>query len=252
MTINSLSAIASTPVCGLGTQTFNVVTAGEYTCSFKSFLPYLAAGGLPVTTQPQNNVQIITTVADSSGSLNSTYFTFYTTGNLYGYYVWYNINSAGVDPAPAGLTGIEVSAATNATANTIASDTRTAITAAVSYVTVTGTTDVVIITQTYYGGLTAAADSSGAATGFTFGTSSPAGSYGTPAVSGLDVVINHNGTAVARYGWPTPTQPVMGGSVVILCSVSDTITVVFSSLSTADAGLNAVKSIVNVYQGIGN
>src|ERR1700733_2564833 len=106
MTINSLSAISSTVVGGLGTQTFNIVTAGLYTMSFKSFLPYLAAGGQPVTANPIANIQTITTVADVSGSLNSTYFTVYSAGNLQGFYVWFNINSAGVDPAPAGLTGI--------------------------------------------------------------------------------------------------------------------------------------------------
>lgn len=251
MTINSLQLNTSTPICGLGTQTFNVPTTGLYTVSFKSFLPYLAIGGAPVSAQPQYNAQTVTVTGDTSGSLNNTYWTFYNTGNLQGYYVWYNINSAGTDPAVAGLTGIQVAAATSANSTTIGGNTRTAIAAAVTGVTVTGSTSAVILTQNNYGAVTAAADSSGAATSFTFATSSPIGSYGTPAASGLDVVISHGSTVLARYGWPTPTQPIMGGSVTVQCTAADTLTVVFRSLSTADAALNAVKSIVNVFQGPG-
>lgn len=249
MTINSLQANQSTVVGGLGTQTFNVVTTGSYTCSFKSFIPYLAAGSPAVTANPVPEVQTVTTVADSSGSLNSTFWTFNTAGNLIGYYVWYNINSAGVDPAPAGLTGIQVTGATNVTANNIASATRTAIAAAVSYVTITGTTDAIIITQNSPGSTTAAADGT-AATGFSFSVGT-AGTYGTPAISGLNVVIKHGSTVLGTYGFPTPTQPIMGGYATFSATAGDTISVVLSSLSTADAGLNAVKSIINLFQGVG-
>jgi hypothetical protein len=253
MTINSLQVNNSTVVGGLGTQTFNVVTTGNYTCSFKSFIPYLAAGGQPVTTQPTQNIQTITTVADSSGSLNSTYWTFYSAGALQGFYVWYNINSAGVDPAPAGLTGIQVTGATNVTANNIASATRTAIAAnaaAAAYVTVTGATNNIILTDIQPGTTTAAANGT-ASPGFSYATGT-IGSYGVPAISGLNIVINQNSTVLARYGFPSPTQPIMGGSVVISATAGDVIAVVFSSQSTADAAPNAVKSIVNLYQGIGN
>ncbi len=252
MTINSLSAIASTVVGGLGTQTFNIVTAGLYTMDFKSFLPYLAAGGQPVTAQPVPETQTVTTVADVSGSLNSTYFTLNSAGNLQGFYVWFNINSAGVDPAPAGLTGIEVSAATNASANTLAGDIKTAIlanAAAATYFTASVATDVVTITNIQPGATTAAANGT-ASPGFSYAVTTT-GTYGTPAISGLDVVISQNSTVLARIGFPTPTQPIMGGYVTIQAAVSDVITITFSSLSTADAGLNAVKSIVNLFQGQG-
>lgn len=250
MTINSLQVNNSTVVGGLGTQTFNVVTSGLYTCSFKSFIPYLAAGGAPVTANPVSEVQTITTVADSSGSLNSTWFKFYSAGALQGFYVWYNINSAGVDPAPAGLTGIQVTGATNASANTLASATRTAIAAnaaAASYFSVSGSTNAIILTDIQVGSTTAASDGT-AATGFTFSVGT-AGTYGTPAISGLNVVISQNSTVIARYGFPTPTQPIMGGSAIIQATAGDTITVVLSSQSTADSAPNAVKTIVNLYQG---
>lgn len=249
MTINSLQVNQSTVVGGLGTQTFNVVTAGLYTVSFKSFIPYLAAGGQPPSANPTAAAVDITAAADVAGSLNSTYFTFNTAGDLYPYYVWYNINSAGVDPAVSGRIGIQVAAATGATANTIASATRTAIAAAVSssLVTVSGATSHVIITNVSPGLNTAAANGT-ASPGFSY--SATAGSYGSPAISGLDVVISQNSTVLARYGSPSPTQPLMGGSVVVQAAANDVITVVLSSLSTADAALNAVKSIINLFQGM--
>lgn len=250
MTINSLQSNQSTVVGGLGTQTFNVVTTGLYTLSFKSFLPYLAAGSPAVTANPVPNVQTVTTVADVSGSLNSTFFTVYSAGNLQGFYVWFNINSAGVDPAPAGLTGIAVTGATGVTANNLATAIRAAVkanAAAASYFTITGATSNVIFTNIQPGSTTAAADGT-AAPGFSYATGTT-GTYGTPAISGLDVVISQGSTVLARYGFPTPTQPIMGGSVVIAATAADVLTIVFSSLSTADAGLNAVKSIVNLYQG---
>lgn len=118
------------------------------------------------------NVTSITTVADVAGSLNSKYFTFKTAADAHKYYVWYNINAAGVDPAVANHTGIEVAGATNATASTLGGATRTAISnsAAGGFVTVTGTTSSVVITNQSTGTSTAAADGA-AATGFTITTS---------------------------------------------------------------------------------
>ena len=66
-------------------------------------------------------VSKITYAPDVAGSLNSTYWTFQVltaAGATTDYYVWHNINSAGVDPTPGG-TGIEVAGATSATAATL-------------------------------------------------------------------------------------------------------------------------------------
>jgi len=245
---NALSLIASTPVGGLGTQAITLPTTSLWTMTCQSFLPYFPAGTPAQSTSVANNAQQITAVADSSGSLNSTFFTFYVTGNAYGYYVWYNINSAGVDPAPAGLTGIQVTAATNATANTIAGNTRTAITAAVPYVTISGTTSHVIITQNFYGAVTAAADGT-AATGFTFAASSPAGTFGTPPASGLVIQLYHGTTLLTTSSFPTPTQPMLSASATFSATAGDAASVVLSSLSTADSAPNAIKSIMNIFQG---
>lgn len=246
---NALQVNQSTVVGGLGTQSFTVVTAGLYTLQFKSFIPYLAAGSPAVTTNPSTTSTNVTCAADTAGSKNSTYWTFNSAGDLYGFYVWYNINSAGVDPAPAGLTGIQVAGATGATAATLATATITAINAstAASYVTASaGASGHLIITNIQVGICTDAANGT-ASYGASFVVT--AGSYGVPAISGLGVALKQGSTFLARYGFPTPTQPIMGGSVLIQASAADVISFVASSLSTADTALNAVKSIVNLFQG---
>jgi hypothetical protein len=49
----------------------------------------------------------ITTVADVAGSLNDTYFLLDTPDSA-DYYVWFNVDAGGTDPAVAGRTGVEV------------------------------------------------------------------------------------------------------------------------------------------------
>jgi hypothetical protein len=79
----------------------------------------------------QQETTLVTMVADVAGSLNSTYWTFDTptfgTDAAELIYVWYNVNAAGVDPTPAGRTGIEVALATGASIATVISSTVTAI-----------------------------------------------------------------------------------------------------------------------------
>lgn len=126
MTINSLQVNESTPVVGIATQTFNVVTAGLYTVQVKYWVPYIAAG----------------TSSDST----------VTTGG-----------------------------------------------------------------------------------------------------SSLQVIVALNGSTKLTIGGattnPTPTQPYIGGSVVLSCAASDIITVVPSSAAAVDNAPNAVKGIINIYQG---
>jgi len=125
MTINSLSFIASTPVAGLGTQTFNVPATGLYTVGFKIFVPF-AQG----------------TSGDSTSLV--------------------------------GQSGLQVVVALNA------------------------------VTKLTVGG---------SATN------------------------------------PTPTQPIVGGSIVLQCTASDVLTVVLSSVNAVDAAPNAVKGIINIFAG---
>jgi hypothetical protein len=239
----------STPFGGLGTASATIVTAGLYTLQFKTFLPYLAAG-TAVTSARANNIVDVTCAADSAGSKNSTWWKFYSAGDAYGFYVWYNINSAGVDPAPTGLTGVEVAGATGASAATLATATIAAIAAstAASYVTAAaGASGHLVLTNKQYGSCTAATNGT-ASYGATFSVTQ-AGSDGVPAASGLVAKILQNSTVIATYAFPTPTQPIVGGSAVISASAADTISLVLSSNSVADASLNAVKTVINLFAG---
>ncbi len=237
MTINSLSPIQSTPFTGVGTQTYNVQADGQYTVSANVSIPWQSSDA-PGSTLATKNAQTVSTVADSSGSLNSTYFTFYDAGDVHGWYVWFNINSAGVDPAVAGLTAVPVAGATDVTANTLATAARAAIvTATAGYVVVTGATDEIILTNVGRGACTAAADGEDA-TGFDFDVGT-AGSYGSG--SGLVVKVQLEGDDVLTLSQPTPTQPLLAGQVTFEAEAGDVITVVMSSLATADAKANAVN-----------
>ncbi len=248
MTINSLSPIQSTPFTGLGTQTYNVTTTGLYTFGVKCTIPWMTSDQAYAVANPEVlNVQDVTCAGDTSGSRNSTWWSFYTAGNLHGYYVWYNINSAGVDPAPTGLTGIEVAGATNANATTLGGATRTAIgaSAAAAYVAVTGATSHAILTNKQYGACTAAANGTASA-GISVSTTTT-GSYGY--ASGLTLIAYKNSTALMTLSNPTPTQASLSGSVVVQASAGDTLTLVASSLANVDQLANSVKGVINIFLG---
>src|SRR6056297_1628578 len=113
----------------------------------------------------KQHCRTITTVADDTGDLNDTYFDLNLIGYDFAetsYYLWLNINSAGTDPEISGKTGIEVTAATDATAAVVAAAIKTAVDAAV----VSFSGDVVTITNQVQGAVTAETDSG--STGFTF------------------------------------------------------------------------------------
>jgi hypothetical protein len=110
------------------------------------------------STTDAAEVTEMTFVADVGGSLNSTYFQFDTLKDRY--YVWFNINSAGVDPAIAGRTGIEVAGATGATADTLATAFVTALSLAVQRgeLTASNASGVVTTTLTEVGEVTDPSD----------------------------------------------------------------------------------------------
>ena len=119
-------------------------------------------------------VHSVDTLADTAGSLNDTFWTLYETPEI-AYYVWYNVNAAGVDPAPSApggvttWTGVEVALATNDIANTVASNTQTQLQASLYDGVVGLVTNDLTLTNNVPGNVTDVADGS-AATGFTFGT----------------------------------------------------------------------------------
>lgn len=177
-------------------------------------------------------ISTITTVADVAGSLNSTFFTFsaMNSGGLSqtAYYVWYNINGSGVDPAPGG-TGIQVTAATNASDAAIAVATRSAITAiAGARVTVSGLTNQVIVTGRFMGNATNAADGT-APTGFVFVDTNGAASNLLNKYFTFSA-LNTAGSATNYYVWynvnsegTDPAPPLLTGiSVAIAAGSADT------------------------------
>lgn len=81
----------------------------------------------------------------------------------------------------------------------------------------------------------------------------PGDSTSTVGQSGLQIVVNKNGSASLTLGGaatnPTPTQPSLAGSVRLSLAAGDVVTVVLSSSSAVDAVPNAVKGTINFYQG---
>ncbi len=107
----------------------------------------------------------ITARADVGGDLNNTYFLI-NGANGTNWYIWFNVNSAGVDPAIAGRTGIEVDLATAATATTVGAGIRTALASVTSVGTITGSTSHANFIQVTAGGNGSLTDGA-VATGFT-------------------------------------------------------------------------------------
>ena len=260
MTISAINPNQSTPFTGLTTLTYEVQTTSLYTCTCQAFLPWMTSDQPEARANPPaGEVQTVTMVADVSGSLNSTYWTFYLAGNAAGYYVWYNINGAGVNPAPAGLTGIEVSAATGATASTLASDSAAAINAALlptannpatpaltpGYTTATAASAVLTLTANQVGAMTAAANGT-ASPGFTYAVTTT-GTFGYE--SGLVITLAHNGTTVLVSNNTSGSTALLSCGTTLAATAGDTITFTTSSLAQADQYPNAVKGIVNVYNG---
>lgn len=114
--------------------------------------------GFTVTTPIEGQGQRVSqqsdsvmTVADVAGSLNNKYFTFNTAFNRQQYYVWYNIGGLGVDPMVAGRIGVKVSAPTNSSASTIATNTINAIEALNKFVITSTAPSVFTLTSITFG-----------------------------------------------------------------------------------------------------
>lgn len=248
MTVNSFQADVPTTAVGLSPQTFNVQSAANYKLSIKSFLPYVP-GGQAVTSGESFEKSTLVMNADTAGSLNSSYWTFQSAEDAHKYYAWYNVDSGGTDPAVTGRTGIEVDIASGDTANTVASATRTALSAsgAASYITISGSTSGVILSNKQYGATTDVANGTGSPLATI--TISQDGSQGVPESSALVISVTKNSTQILALGPPDPFQEVMAGQVYINAAASDVITVSFSSVSSADVPPNAVKTIINLSSG---
>ncbi|KKN22055.1 hypothetical protein LCGC14_0919170 [marine sediment metagenome] len=148
-----------------GTLPSPLNAAGFQVVDFGGAVTGPTATGL--TDDSVSEVTDITTVADVSGSLNSTFFTLDTAGDGgTDYYVWYDVSGGGVDPAPTGRTGITVPIVTDDTDTSVANATQAAIDVVGDFsATVLGNT--VTVTHTIEGAATDAVDGS-VPTGFTF------------------------------------------------------------------------------------
>ncbi len=74
-------------------------------------------------------------------------------------------------------------------------------------------------------------------------------SSSTVGTSELEIVVNLEGDPLLTLDSPSTTQTFMGGSVQMVCEVGDEITIEFSSSAAADNQANAIKGMVNLYQG---
>ncbi len=126
-----------------------------------------------VFTSTKVGVQTVTTVADVAGSLNSKYFLLDSASGGTKYYVWMNINSAGVDPNIAGRTGVEIAAATGASASTVATAVASGIDALALFVS--GAVGAVVTVTNSAGGPFVPAVDGAAPTGFSFAVTAPTG-----------------------------------------------------------------------------
>jgi len=148
------------------------VVDGSINFELISGIPFKYALGKCVTTVGKLETTTITTIADIAGSLNNTYFTFTVVDSNTDdvkYYCWFNVNAAGVDPAPAGWTyGLEVALATGATANDVAAAAQLIINAVVSMTATNpgAPSDQLVLTNDELGLVTATTDTG--ATGFGF------------------------------------------------------------------------------------
>ena len=237
--VTTIGAIADTGVKEVSTIT-TIADTGAFEVS--TITTVADAGAFEVAT--------ITAVADVAGSLNSTYFTFSlldTAGVATNFYVWLNVNAAGVDPAVGGATGIEVAVATGATDATVAGAIRTAlglVAGVTARAAITGATNQVIITALFVGNPTSAADG-GAATGFTIVPTNGVASNLNSTYFTFSL-LNTSGSATNFYVWfnvnSQGVDPAVGGAtaipVAIAAGASD------STIGTAlRAALNGVAGV---------
>lgn len=141
-------------------------TGGVYTLNF------MDSSGSPFSLNVQQQMSVFTTAEDADGSLNNKYFTFDTPDGSF--YVWFNVDTDGADPALSDMTGVPVALTSGDTADAVATATRAAIDALPEAVA-GGSANEVLITCASAGRVAAPSDGAGVAeTNFTFDV----GTYG--------------------------------------------------------------------------
>ncbi len=113
-------------------------------------------------------IATINCAADVTSSLNNKYFHIYEALNAEKFHVWFNVASAGTDPAPAGSTAIPVAISANATAAQVATAVASALDAKSEFIS-TASGAQVTCTNATAGYASAPHDGpSGSTSGFTF------------------------------------------------------------------------------------
>ncbi len=190
-------------------------------------------------------IQVIDFLSDSAGSLNSKYFLVQSTNALTNatklFYIWFNINSAGVDPAIAGRTAIPITGATGVSANTLVTSCKTALDALTNdFATSTASTSHLTIAQANPGVPGAAADGAATSTGFTFNAPSTAGvaSKVNPVLDTISITAHGLPTGLKLQASSTGTLPAgITTSTDYFVIVVDANTIqLASSLALAKAG----------------
>lgn len=90
-------------------------------------------------------------------SLNNKYFYINSATNAIQYYVWYNVNGAGVDPAISGKTGVMIAISTGSTAQVVAQATKNALDSLGDFLTNIDS-DTLLVTNNLVGATSSAQD----------------------------------------------------------------------------------------------
>lgn len=140
------------------------------------YAPIIASSLTAYTSSDTDHVQKITAIADVAGSLNNKYFILPTANCTTIYVVWFNINSAGTQPKiGSNVTYVEITGATNVTNLTLGASMRTDLGALTEF-TASGTGADCTLTDGTSGAAPIAHDDpndSTTSTGFTFAETTP-------------------------------------------------------------------------------
>jgi len=166
------------------------------------------SSGLPEITQ-------VTTVADVSQSLAGAYWELNSANDVNKYTIWYKVGGAGNDPNLPGRISVMVTCATNDSANTIASNTATALGAYPGDFSVGVASNVLTITNQNVGPAVDASSGTstfnvvitqqGVANNVLTGVASTTGIFIGALVTGAGIPVNTFVTAVGAFGPGTVT-----------------------------------------------
>jgi len=67
--------------------------------------------------------------------------------------------------------------------------------------------------------------------------------------SGCTITIQHNGSTVASTSAPAAAQSVIDLGALILCAVSDTLSIIVASSNPTDQGKNVLKGVLKISPG---